>query len=293
MNAADLPPVAWLRAFDAAGRHGSFRAAAEFLNVTPSTISHQIADLERHLGVQLFERSARAVRLTQTGAELLADVAAAFSRLREATGRIRQRGQPVGVRISANPFLTAEVLVPLIAAFDQQFPDQRIQISATEVMEDPRDGRVDFCIRFGEGDWPGLERLPLYPVCAIPVSAPDLADLPARIDYPFRGQSAWQAWVARGGPVLPSSSVVRWFSDFAAAIRAAVQGVGITLAVWPVVQPLLRAGRLRRVDAAEVPLGQLYLLSRPLTPQQHQLRSVRDWLTQVLRDAAGVPSGPD
>lgn len=286
MGSADLPPVSLLRAFDAAGRHGSFKAAAAFLNVTPSTISHQIADLERYLGVQLFARSPGAVRLTSAGAEFLHDVSAAFSRLREATGRIRKGGQPVNIRISANPFLAAEVLVPLIPAFDEAFPDQSIDISATETLQDPRDGEVDFCVRFGDGQWPGLDVEALYPVSAIAVVAPQAAALPPRIDYPFRGQSAWQGWKLRGGSSVTSSESVRRFSDFAAAMRAAEQGVGVALAVWPVVEPLIAAKRLERLNAAPVPLGHLYLLSRQLSPAQSRLRAVRDWLTRVLRQAA-------
>ena len=293
LDPSDLPPVSLLRAFDAAGRHGSFKAAAAFLHVTPSTISHQIADLERYLGVKLFERGAAAVRLTPAGAEMLTDVSAAFERLRQATARIRRGGQPVAARISANPFLAAEVLVPLIADFDQQFPGMSIDISATEQLQDPRDGSVDFCVRFGDGPWPGVDAEALYAVSAIAVAAPGAAQLPPRIDYPFRGQSAWQGWESRGGAPVSTSDSVRRFSDFAAAMRAAEQGVGVALAIWPVVQPLIAQERLQRLPAAPVPLGHLYLLSRPLSPAQHRLLAARRWLKRALRLAAGVPVDPD
>ncbi len=293
MAAPDLPPVSLLRAFDAAGRHGSFKSAANFLNVTPSTLSHQISDLERYLGVQLFERGSRGVSLTAVGSELLHDVSAAFSRLRQATGRIRRRGQPVSIRISANPFLASEVLVPLIESFDRHFPDVSVHVSATEELEDPRDGGVDFCVRFGDGNWPGLEVLTLYPVYAVPVSAAssESATQP-RIDYPFRGLGAWQTWDALGGPPQASSEVVRGFSNFAAAMRAAEQGLGTTLAVWPVVAPWVRSGRVRRVGDSAVPLGQLYLVSRTLSNAQSVLISTRDWLKSALIDSAGGPTHP-
>lgn len=291
MLAPDLPPVSLLRAFDAAGRHSSFKSAASFLNVTPSTISHQIADLERYLGVQLFERSARGVHLTAAGTEFLQDVSAAFSRLRLATGRIRQRGQPVSIRISANPFLAAEVLVPLIESFDQRFPEQSVHISATEELEDPRDGGVDFCVRFGDGHWPGLEATALYPVYAVPITAAsNQTALQPRIDYPFRGLGAWQTWDARGGPQIATSSVVRGFSNFGAAMRAAEQGLGTTLAVWPVIAPWVKAGRVQRVGDAAIPLGHLYLLSRTLGNAQSALIAAREWLKHALLYSAGAPA---
>jgi LysR family transcriptional regulator, glycine cleavage system transcriptional activator len=280
----ELPPIVLLRAFDAAGRHGSFKAAAAYLHVTPSTISHQIADLECYLGVQLFHRLPRGLSLTSEGSALLADVALAFGRLREATARLRMHGQPVVIRISANPYLAAEILVPMIEAFEAEFPHHSIHISATEVLEDPGDGGIDFCVRFGDGNWPGVEAQALYPVSGVPVIAAQLDDIePARIDYPFRGQSAWQTWQSRGGESVRTGKLVRSFNGYGAAMRAAEQGLGVTLALWPVVQPWIRAARIRRYGTEPgIALGVMYLLNRPLTPAQTTLRAVRDWLVKTL-----------
>ncbi len=286
MNAvpSQLPPIILLRAFDAAGRHGSFKAAAAYLNVTPSTISHQIAGLEEYLGVPLFHRLPRGLALTSEGSALLADVALAFGRLRDATARLRSRGQPVVVRISANPFFAAEILVPMIESFEAAFPTHSIHIAATELLEDPSDGAVDFCVRFGDGHWPGLETQALYPVSGVPVVAARLDDpAPARIDYPFRGLSAWQTWQTRGGKPVSASTQVRSFNGYAAAMRAAEQGLGVTLALWPVVQPWVRAARIRRFgEERGMPLGTMFLVNRPLAPSQTTLRNVRDWLIDAL-----------
>jgi LysR family transcriptional regulator, glycine cleavage system transcriptional activator len=285
-----LPPIVLLRAFDAAGRHGSFKAAAAYLNVTPSTISHQIADLEQYLGVQLFHRLPRGLSLTGEGGALLTDVALAFGRLREATERLRTKGQPMVIRISANPFVAAEILVPMIEAFEAEFAGHSIHVSATEALEDPGDGGIDFCVRFGDGGWPGVETQALYPVSGVPVVATRLDDAaPPRIDYPFRGQSAWQTWHARGGPTVRTSSQLRSFNGYAAAMRAAEQGLGVTLALWPVVQPWVRAARIRlHGEAPGLPLGTMYLVNRPLAPSQTTLRRVRDWLARTLISAVDV-----
>lgn len=284
----DLPPIMLLRAFDAAGRHRSFKRAAEVLHVTPSTISHQITELEAHLGVSLFVRERRGVALTPEGSALLQEVAPAFERLRAATTAIRRGGQPTAVRISANPFFAAEILVPQIAAFDAAFPGISIHVSATETLEDPRDGRVDFCVRMGAAPAPGLDRHELYAVSIAPVVGAQISSLaPPRIDFPFHGNSAWQQWSARVAQELDPNTPVRQFSSYDAALRAAAQGLGVTLAMLPVVQPWLDQGLLQRVvGAPEMSIGPLELLSRPLTPSASTLRAVRDWLIAAFRAAA-------
>ena len=283
---SEMPPIVLLRAFDAAGRHGSFKQAAVYLHVTPSTISHQIADLESHLGVQLFQRLPRGLRLTAEGSALLEDVSAAFVRLRDATARLRGRGQPMLVRISANPFVASEILVPLIESFEQAFPGRSLQVSATEALEDPRDGAIDFCVRFGDGAWPGLDIHRLYPLSAVPVVATSVTDhAPACVDYPFRDISAWDGWRLRGGSSVGMGRQVRSFNSYGAAMRAVELGLGVSLALWPVVQPWISGGRVRLHSDASLPLGDLWLLSRPLSPSQATLLGVRDWLIQALNDA--------
>jgi len=285
--AGDLPPVALLRAFDAAGRHGSFKAAADYLRVTPSTISHQIADLEQWLGVSLFERRRSGLSLTAAGEALLLDVADAFARLRSATALLRQRGQPTSVRISANPFFAGEVLVPLIARFDLAFPECSIHVEATEQLQDPRDGEVDFCVRTGEGDWPGLEVERLYSLFAFPaVSSGFVGNAPALISYRFRGVDVWQAWRLRGGEEVVENAAVRRFGGFGAAMRACAEGLGVTLALWPVAQPWFAQSRLRRYGrASALPVGAAFLLSRPLPASQVRMRLMRRWLRDALVEA--------
>lgn len=286
--ADDLPPLVLLRAFDAAGRHLSFARAAHALHVTPSTISHQIADLERHLGTALFVRGPRGLALTASGADLLSDVAAAFERLRAAGARLRRRGQPAMIRISANPFFAAEVLIPLIGAFDAAFPGQSLHVQATEALEDPRDLGVDFCVRSGATDVAGLERHPLYAVEIAPVAGGrGRAASRGCIDFPFKGDSAWRRWEQLGGGKRPTTGPTRQFSSYHAAMRAASEGLGTTLGMLPVVQPWLRSGRLRRVPRQPaVPLGTLDLVCRPFTPSERTLRRMRAWLVEAFRAAA-------
>ena len=81
--------------------------------------------------------------------------------------------------------------------------------------------------------------------------------------------SAWSVWQARGLPLIGKHRGERQFTAFDAAMRATEQGLGVSLALFPLVQPWVTQGRLARVpNAAMVEVGQLYFLSRPLSPSQ-------------------------
>lgn len=278
----DILPLHLLRAFDVAGRHGSFKAAAELLHVTPSAISHQIADLERYLGVRLFDRRAGRLRLTPSGEQLLADIAAPFEQLRAASARLRIAGQPTTVRLSANPFFAEEVLTPALAAFTRDFPALTVHIEGTETLRDPRDGSVDFCVRFGARDEPGLESVWLYEVQALIVAA---GAVDALIDFPFHGASAWAHWRQRGGSAPPVPRMLH-FSSYNAALRAARRGLGATIAIAPAIQPWLREKQLDPLDAQRLALGSMHLVHRPIAPSQRVLAAVREWWVAAIRRVA-------
>ncbi|HEX4872361.1 MAG TPA: LysR family transcriptional regulator [Nevskiaceae bacterium] len=281
-----LPPLIWLRAFDAAGRLGSFAAAARDLHVSPSAISHQIKALEAHLDLRLFERSAGGLRLSPAGQRYWEQVSAAFEQLRAASQELRHRADAQRIRISASPFFTSEWLLPLLPAFEAAFPGQILHLSATEALEDPAAGDTDFAVRFGQGYWPDVECLPLADLQACPVVAAglDAARLP-RLDYGFHGGTAWSHWQGRGLPLPGRDGEGPVVSHFDAAMRATERGLGVSLAVLPLVRPWLQAGRLERVAGyPAIPIGQLSLLGRHWVPSQARMRAVRDWLQQTLRE---------
>lgn len=102
-----LPPLPALRFFEAAGRHLSFKAAAEELNVTPSAVSHGVAALEQTLGVTLFVRETRRIALTPAGADYLAYVSEAFSLIAVGTRRLPSRSAERRISVTCAPSLAA------------------------------------------------------------------------------------------------------------------------------------------------------------------------------------------
>lgn len=280
------PPLVLLRAFDAAGRHMSFSAAAQALGVTPSTISHQISSLEDWLRVSLFERRGRGLKMTTEGSELHASIAHAFEHIRSSSQQIRDRGESTRLRISATPFLASECLLPLLPAFRDAFPRLQVKLSGTEVIEDPRDRAVDFCFRVGGREEPGLERESLFPLMVAPVvgkSACDPFALPM-VDFGYNGSSAWTAYEAHIGRRWPHR-LTHQFSNHGLAMRAAEDGLGVALAVLPTTKPWVDKGRVLLLDDWEpVPFDSLYLVSRILVPSETLLNSAREWLKTHLKE---------
>lgn len=283
-----LPPLALLRAFDAAARSGGFRAAAERLNVTPSAISHQVRALEAQLGVQLFERGARSLALTVAGAQFFDDIAEGFDLLRRACSRLRERvAGSEQLRLSANAFLCSEWLTGLIPAFAAEFPQVQLDVSITGNFEDPVRGEVDLALRHGDGQWPGVDVLPIMAMRALPMHLPGLAtaSLP-RIDFPYGGGNAWALWEQRGRTSPGRAEGALRFSSFDAAMRAAAAGLGITLGLLPLAAPWLQNRRLAVVSGVDaLPAGALYIVHRPLSSQHAALRRMRDWLAAALSAA--------
>src|SRR5918998_2495319 len=114
-------PLSFLRAFEAAGRTGSFRAAAAELNLTPSAVSHAVRKLEEALGTNLFLRDARAVRLSYEGEALMRHVSRAFDELRRGMEAVSTRG-PQLLRLHSAPSFAAQWLSPRLSRFLAECP---------------------------------------------------------------------------------------------------------------------------------------------------------------------------
>ena len=126
----NLPPLNSLRAFDAAGRRLSFRAAADDLGVTQGAVAHQVRQLEAHLDVVLFERVPKGLRFTSAGRSFHARIAKVFEDLRSATAELKP--EPNKVLISVTPSFAAKWLIPNLPDFSREHPDVDLRIMATE-----------------------------------------------------------------------------------------------------------------------------------------------------------------
>ena len=201
-------PLIWLRSFEAAGRLLSFKDAAAEISISPSTVSHQIRDLESLLGFPLFVRSAQGITLTEEGIKYLGPIENGFSLIRSAAS-VLEVCEPT-LRIGAFPFLANEVLAPNLMQLGQRIPGQKIslhtQTQLSLLQSASREQRLDVIVRYGnktKPHFPGLLSIKLFDITMIPIqsdgaqsvdSADQLMKQPViRVSGPFDGWSKWAA----------------------------------------------------------------------------------------------------
>ena len=254
--ASKLPPVNWLRAFEAAGRHMSFTEAARELGITQSAVSQQVRLLEQHLGRILFHRLPRGLRLADAGEALLPLVRETFGRLAEGTAEIFGRTAGDRLAVRATPAFAALWLAPRLPGFYAAYPEIELRIISSTWLADYSDPGIDLEIRYstGNGLGPRAERLTwdeVFPVCS-----PGLCQGPRRLTAPadlaghrllhaigFR--DGWAHWLARAG-VADRVDAARGqeFDTAILALDLAMQGAGVALGRTCFVAPLIAAGRL-------------------------------------------------
>lgn len=264
-------PLGPMEAFVAVARSGSLARAALAMNLTVPALSRRIQLLEAQLGIQLFDRLPRGVRLTDAGRTYFAALGPAWDSIGEATEAARNRGKRKVVRVTVMPSFAATWLMPRLS----RFPDEGVEIELHTSPEfDDLRARpdLDCAIRLGSGPWPGLECEPLLPVHAFPVASPgffhsgqvpghprDLLGLP--LIGTHHQPEFWRDWFAAAG-IDASLGGYRSFDNLQVVYEAAASGMGVALGLDPVVRPYLETGRLRRLLPSAVRLPRQFHLVR-------------------------------
>jgi LysR family glycine cleavage system transcriptional activator len=283
---AKLPPLTALRAFEAAARLGSFSRAAEEISVTHSAVSHQVRALERALGAPLFQRNGKRVTLTAAGRSFAERVGAALRDIAEAAQLVRRGARDRNaLTISTLPSFAARWLMPRLGRFMERHPQIEVTVHTSIALVDMERDEVDLAIRFGRGEWPGVEALKYMDDEFFPVASPRfnrgrLPTRPAELAK-FRlmrsNDEPWTPWFRIAGVKLeePRGSV---FTDSALLLQAAADGRGIALARRSIAEDDLRAGKLVRLfDLALAAHGANYLVW-PKNKLSANAALLRDWL---------------
>lgn len=289
-----IPSLTALRAFEAAASTGSFREAAERLNVTASAISHQIKALEDELGVTLFRRGTRQVTLTEDGHAYLGPVREALDRLAEATERIARRRGRKRLTISAAPSFAITWLMPRLPAFQLAHPDLEVRLDASVTIVDLWHSDVDVAVRYtGRPHFPGLKAHCLMQERLVPVCSPDFLrqksgatpeDLTGmRLIHSLARLGEWRAWLASAGLEEVDAEAGLTVENDSLAIEAAMAGLGLALVVEPIVRRHLAEGRLVTPFPVEVVRDQAYYLVYPEERENEaRVAAFRDWLLAEL-----------
>ncbi|MEZ0470720.1 LysR substrate-binding domain-containing protein [Luteimonas salinilitoris] len=170
-----LPPLSMVRAFEAAARLSSFTRAADELHMTQAAVSYQIKQLERRLGLTLFQRLPRQVVLTAAGQRLAPAVLDAFRTLRTAFGQVHERAEHE-LAITSLPTIAATWLVPRLGAFQLAHPRLAVRLDTSVPTVDFSAGEFDVGLRSGRGDWPGLVADRLLPSLFTPLCSPQVRE---------------------------------------------------------------------------------------------------------------------
>lgn len=294
-----------LRAFDTAARLGSFRAAAEALNLTPSAVSHQIKALEGHLGARLFHREGRAVALTEAGARLAPHVRQGFAAFARGAAAVQAGPRARQIRVSSLGLFNQMVLIPSLPRFSRRHPDYEVRVEAKADFVDFETDDVDVAIRVGDGRWPGLTSTALLAICGAPVASPAFAaahaiatpaDLAAvRLVHDTALPDGWRRWLEIQGVARAAQSGDLWFDSAPATLQAAEQGLGVALAIDPLIR--LWPGYGERLaplfPGLAAPRTRYWLVCRPGAEADVKIRAFVRWLVQACRDlGAGDAQGP-
>lgn len=236
----------FLRAFEAAARHGSFSAAAEELCTTQSVVSRSIAGLERQLAVRLFERLHRGVRLTAAGEMYCNIVASSLSRIGEGGIVVGDLIEDNRVVIACGHAVSEMFLMPRFQDLHRVLGDGRsvrVLVSDYDLLDRVADD-ADLVLTYDVGDSAPEDRAVAFreavtPLCS-PAYAEEHADILRRpveawgpltflyLARPSRGWLTWDDWFEAVGQPNPKPRYVA-YEDYVYLIDAACAGRGLAL----------------------------------------------------------------
>lgn len=282
-----LPSLNALRAFEAAARNESFTLAAQELFVTHAAISRHMRELEEWLGVALFHRTGRGVRLTEAGMRYAGELTPLFDGFAQATRDIMAAGGLRSLRVSVEPSIASRWLVPRLGRFNELYPEIELSVDPEDRLIDFHAGEADLGIRYGPGNWSGVEGVKLSDVEVFPVCSPKLiagrTGLAPRelADYHLLHEQRkewWNDWLS----AAKVDGVEGWrgtmFQNHL-AIEAAEAGQGFALGDQILCTDSLLEGRLVRpfgIDIRE-PFS-YYIVRAKGSKEQPAGRAFREWL---------------
>jgi LysR family glycine cleavage system transcriptional activator len=294
-------PLNALRAFALAVDQGGVRAAARGLGVSHSAVSRHLRELEKWLGVALFEHAGGSHRLivTSQGQKLAGVVLRALNDVRISIDSAREQRSRHAVTLSMTPSFAARWLLPRLATLEQAHPHIEVSILVEQRLDDLRSSGSDLAIRMGKGPWQGVDGQRLMNDALYPVMSPhawqkagrprtpaDLCHL--RLLHDRDPNASWSVWREAHGPGNLEVRKGPRFSSSDLVLRAAAQGLGVALARHRLVADDLERGVLMRpFGPRSVALDSAYWI---ITPSNAVARAATKIIIGWLRRQANRQS---
>ncbi|MBR8059852.1 LysR substrate-binding domain-containing protein [Burkholderia dolosa] len=293
-----LPPLSSLRAFEAAARRAGFKAAAEELNVTPTAISHQIRQLEDWLGVKLFERQTRGVRLTECGKALFPALRDGFDSFERAIETTRNIDDGKVATLTSTVAFTAKCLAARAGGFRAAYPNWTLRLDATNAIVD-LDQSAHASIRYGPGYYPGLVSEPLFrdhfaPVCRPGLSITTSDDLRRATLIHFDWGASirddpraitWGHWLDAAGMSGIDPNAGLRFNDEIHAMQATLAGQGVGLISLTLVADELANGTLVRPFDLALESFQYDLVYSPRSATRQATEILKGWVRREFANS--------
>jgi len=305
----DLPSLDLLKAFEAAARHLSFTKAGEELFLSQSAISRQIQMLEAQLGTLLFDRRVRSLLLTDPGQVFYREVGPILEKLREVTAKVVEPQSAGVITVTSSITFASLWLVPRLSDFQRRHPGIAVHLAADNAIRDMKKDRLDVAIRYSTRKLAGDAAVRLFGERVVPVCSPELLsrrplsrpeDLKQSVLLHYQdpdGRVPWLSWdtwfeVMRMAPARGNGSL--HFSHYDQVIRAALDGQGIALGRLPLVEELIRTGKLATpLKSRRYSMGAqdraYWLLNSPLAATRRDVQAFVTW----LREQAAVGKDQD
>ena len=257
------PPLTWLRSFETAARHCSFKKAADELNVTPSAISQQIRQLEEYYDIRLFVRRPRSLELTRVGGLAAPLLQRGLESITEACNAIESDRNKEVLVVTVPPSFCAKWLIPRLGRFHDRHPHIEVRIDARDDLVDLNTGWADVGVRYGDGNYPDLHVEPLIRDVYCPVCSPKLLERTGGLDHlsqitqyrllhvdwpPLSWEApSWDMWLKATNTSHPDLEKGHRFSNEMMALDAAISGIGVALTSRANAAIALADGRLVKV----------------------------------------------
>ena len=278
-----------LRTFCVAAKHESFRTAGVELFITASAVSHQIKSLEQELDQQLFERSSRELKLTETGRSLYEEVSPLIEQIETIASGYRKADKQSSIRMSVQPFFASEYFVPRLKEFTADNPQVDIRVASSDETSETLPVDADLSIRLFRSPPEDMPSNLLFPLRTVPAGSAEfkkqlvvkrkkiVSDFPLIVHETH--PKAWKQWSKSSGIELPGNSKVTRLDSMIAVVRAAERGIGAALVPVPLADQWFRQGTIVRLFEQELVADvSYYLVCRKDRMGDPGVTRLRDWI---------------
>lgn len=291
-----FPPLTCLRSFEATSRLGSVTLAAKELHVTHSAISQQIKALEEIVGLTLFVREGRGLRVSEDGRLYALQIRQALGNIAEATRLIQAQPKIGELVVAVLPSFGRSWLLPRLPGFQALYPHINIRLQASLSISNLHQESVDIGIRMGKGDWEGVEQKLLFHDEVVVVAAPHfnggrLPQTPRQIveSTIIHSTESWLPWCEAAGVEMAVERKGLCSNDSNLTLEAVRLGQGIALERRSLVHDAIARGELVQLTDISAPYAYPYwLVWPPRESSENKQREFSQWLFKEVEKYLGI-----